>query len=59
MRFGQKFRGNASFSGAEPPGTITSTISIRDMLRDVKNVVSKLYINADGSENFMFHQSAV
>ena len=56
---GKKIRGNASFSGAEPPGTITSTISIRDMLRDVKNVASKLYINADGSENFMFHQSAV
>lgn len=37
----------------------TSNISIRDMLRDVKNVASKLYINADGSENFMFHQSAV
>jgi len=29
------------------------------MLRDVKNVASKLYINADGSEIFMFHQSAV
>lgn len=28
-------------SGAEPPGTITSTINIRDMLRDVKNVASK------------------
>lgn len=32
----------------------TSNISIRDMLRDVKNVARKLYINADGSENFMF-----
>lgn len=29
------------------------------MLRDVKNVASKLYINADGSENFMFNQFAV
>lgn len=37
----------------------TSNISIRNMLRDVKNVASKLYINADGSEIFMFHQSAV
>ena len=37
----------------------TSTISIRDMLRDVKNVASKLYINANGSENFMFNQFAV
>ena len=55
----KKIRGNASFSGAEPPGTITSTINIRDMLRDVKNVDSKLYINADGSENFMFNQFAV
>ena len=37
----------------------TSNISIRDMLRDVKNVASKLYINANGSENFMFNQFAV
>ena len=37
----------------------TSNISIRNMLRDVKNVDSKLYINADGSENFMFNQFAV
>lgn len=56
---GKKIRGNASFSGPKAPDTTTSTINIRDMLRDVKNVASKLYINADGSEIFMFHQSAV
>ena len=59
MRFGQKIRGNASFSGPKAPDTTTSTISIRNMLRDVKNVDSKLYINANGSENFMFNQFAV
>lgn len=46
-------------AGPSPSRLATSIISIRDMLRDVKNVASKLYINADGSENFMFHQSAV
>ena len=46
-------------AGPSPSRLATSNISIRDMLRDVKNVASKLYINADGSENFMFHQSAV
>jgi hypothetical protein len=59
MKFGQKIRDSAFVSGPKAPDTITSTISIRDMLRDVKNVASKLYINADGSEIFMFHQSAV
>ena len=56
---GKKIRDSAFVSGPKAPDTTTSTISIKDMLRDVKNIDSKLYINADGSENFMFHQSAV
>ena len=62
MKFGQKIRRyGAALAGPNPQPRVTSNsiISIRDMLRDVKNVASKLYINADGSENFMFHQSAV
>lgn len=59
MKFGQKIRDSAFVSWPKAPDTTTSTISIRDMLRDVKNVDSKLYINADGSENFMFNQFAV
>ena len=46
-------------AGPSPSRLATSNISIRDMLRDVKNVDSKLYINANGSENFMFNQFAV